>query len=73
MEWTRIYNIKGKLDFKIKNGNGKGKEYNHDGKLLFEGEYLNGERWKGKGKEYYYDGALYFEVEYLNGERKRKL
>ena len=26
------------------------KEYDYDGKLLFEGEYLNGER-NGKGKE----------------------
>ena len=24
--------------------NGKGKEYNSDGKLIFEGEYLNGKR-----------------------------
>ena len=46
------------------------KEYDSYGKLLFEGEYLNGER-NGKGKEYdYYDGELIFEGEYLNGERK---
>ena len=31
--------------------NGKGKEYNYNGKLSFEGEYLNGKR-NGKGKEY---------------------
>ena len=24
--------------------NGKGKEYDEDGKLIFEGDYLNGER-----------------------------
>ena len=29
--------------------NGKGKEYDYDGKLKFEGEYLNGLR-NGKGK-----------------------
>ena len=29
----------------------KGKEYNYKGEILFEGEYLNGKRWKGKGKE----------------------
>ena len=29
--------------------NGKGKEYDFRGKLVFEGEYLNGER-NGKGK-----------------------
>ena len=47
--------------------NGKGKEYNDDGKLKFEGEYLKGER-NGKGKEYNY-GKLIFEGEYLNGKR----
>ena len=31
--------------------NGKGKEYEYNGKLIYEGEYLNGER-NGKGKEY---------------------
>ena len=29
----------------------KGKEYNYNGKLIYEGEYLNGKRWNGKGKE----------------------
>ena len=43
--------------------NGKGKEYYDNGKLEFEGEYLNGER-NGKGKEYYYDGKIKFEGEY---------
>ena len=50
--------------------NGKGKEYNDFGGLLFEGEYLNGER-NGKGKEYYYHRVI-FEGEYLNGERNGK-
>ena len=35
-----------------KKRNGKGKEYDYDGNLIFEGEYLNGKR-NGKGKEYY--------------------
>ena len=42
--------------------NGKGKEYDYDGKLKFEGEYLNGEK-NGKGKEYDWDGTLKFEGE----------
>ena len=52
--------------YKLKNNiNGKGKEYNeYDGELLFEGEYLNGEK-NGKGKEYDYNGNLEFEGEYL--------
>ena len=43
------------------------KEYNHDYELIFEGEYLNGER-NGKGKEYFY-GELIFEGEYMDGKR----
>ena len=44
------------------------KEYYDDGKIEFEGEYLNGER-NGKGKEYNKNGKLEFEGEYLNSER----
>ena len=29
--------------------NGKGKEYSKRGKLIFEGEYLNGNKWNGNG------------------------
>jgi len=53
--------------------NGKGEEYNGNGQLIFEGEYLNGERWKGKG--YIYDDyrkRLLFEGEYLNGKKNGK-
>ncbi len=48
-----------------KNGqrNGEGKEYNWNGELMFEGEYLN-----GKGKEYYLNDILKFEGEYLKIE-----
>ena len=45
--------------------NGKVKEFDYDGTLLYEGEYLNGKR-NGKGKEYY-DGKLFYKGEYLNG------
>ena len=50
--------------------NGKVKEYYYNGKLIFEGEYLNGKR-NGKGKEYY-NGKLIFEGEYLNGKKMEK-
>ena len=46
--------------------NGKGKEYYYDGKLKFEGEYLNGER-NEKGTQYF-DGMVYFEGEFKNGK-----
>ena len=42
---------------------GKGKEYDNDCELIFEGEYIN-----GKGKEFYKD-ELIFEVEYINGKK----
>ena len=51
---------------------GKWKEYDlNTDKLIFEGEYLNGER-NGKGKEYDDYGKLVFEGEYLNGKRNGK-
>ena len=59
------------MEYEIKNGKGNIKEYYYDGELIFEGEYLNGER-NGKGKQYYYNGKLEFEGEYLNGKRKLK-
>ena len=75
-----------KLSRKIKIGgiSGYGKEYGIDElNLIFEGEYLNGER-NGKGKEYicrdrdlklnifYANFKLIFEGEYLNGKRNGK-
>ena len=45
------------------------KEYNNNGQLEFEGEYINGEK-NGKGKEYDDDGNLIFEGEFKNGKRK---
>ena len=48
---------------------GIGKEYDgNDNRLIFEGEYLNGER-NGKGKEYYFDGKIKFDGRYLNGKK----
>ena len=37
--------------YTLKDGKGSIKEYNRYGKLMFEGEYLNGKR-NGKGKEF---------------------
>ena len=44
-----------------------GKEYDYDGKLKFEGEYLNGKPWKGKA--YHYNGDVRYLGEYYNGKR----
>ena len=55
--------------YKIDGKNGQGKEFIlNTNFLIFEGEYLKGEK-NGKGKEYYYGGKLKFEGEYLNGKR----
>ena len=56
-------------EFENGNRNGKGKEINKKGELLFEGEYLNGKRWNGKGKEYNWNNELIFEGQYLNGKK----
>ena len=51
----------------------KAKEYDDYGKLIFEGEYLNGEKWNGKAKEYFKkNDKLMFEREYLNCKKKEK-
>jgi len=62
------YNINNnEIAYEIKEGKGIIKEYDYEGKLIFEYEYLNGE-FNGKGKEYNYEGKLIFVCEYLNGE-----
>ena len=50
------------------NVNGKGKEYNKNYYIIFEGEYLNGQR-NGKGKEYYMDRNLKYEGNYLYDQK----
>ena len=46
------------------------KEYDCYGKLLFEGEYLNGKKWNGKGKEHIDNNKQFsFEGKYLNGKK----
>ena len=42
--------------------NGKGKEYYKNGRLRFEGEYLNGKIWNGEG--YNINGDMEFEIKY---------
>ena len=70
MERKRIYYY-GKLRFEgeynnMRKWNGKGKEYDNNCELKFEGEYLNEER-NGKGTQYF-DGMVYFEGEFKNGK-----
>ena len=51
--------------------NGKVKEYNDDGSLKFEDDYLNGKRWNGKAKDI--GNNFLFEGEYVNGKGNGKL
>ena len=48
--------------------NGKGKEYDKDGNLIYEGGYLNGKR-NGTGKENDKEHGIIFNGEFLNGKR----
>ena len=43
------YDENDNIIYELKNGNGNVKEYDDDGQLELEGEYLNGKR-NGKGK-----------------------
>ena len=45
--------------------NGKGKKYDENGKLIYDGEFLNNMR-NGKGKEYDEKGGLKYDGEFLN-------
>ena len=54
-------------EFKEGKRNGKGKEYNSDGKMIYEGEFLYGKR-HGIGKEYDGDGLLIYDGEYAFGK-----
>ena len=69
----KLYDVfSGELEFegvflKGKKWNGKGKCYNENFIILYEGEFLKG-KLNGKGKEYK-SRKLIFEGEYINGER----
>ena len=68
---VKKYNDRSKFEGEYLDGerwNGKVHEYNFNGKLIFESQYLNG-RIDGKGKDYDSYGELVFEGEYFNGER----
>ena len=45
--------------------NGKGKEYNLEHRIIFEGEYFDGRRWNGIG--YNFGEEIDFEIKYGKG------
>ena len=69
----KLYVNYNEISSELKDGAGFIKEYDNNGKIIFEGEYKEGKR-DGKGKEYDINGKLIFEGEYLsnikwNGKR----
>ena len=73
------YDEKGNKTYEIINGKGHAKELSYRGELLYDGEYLNGQK-NGKGKEYFYDRLFedekykyitHFEGEYLYGHKRK--
>ena len=66
--WNRAISFEG--EFNNGEGNGKAKEYDFHGKLIYEGEYKDGKR-HGKGIEYYNyysEREIIFNGEYINGK-----
>ena len=53
--------------------NGKGKEYDYDGILLFEGNYFFNKRWEGMGRQYNKDGKILSVVFYNEGKKVKDL
>ena len=51
--------------------NGRGKRFNSDGKLIFEGEFLKGKK-NGEGIEYFHENNLLYKGKYLNDQRHGK-
>ena len=76
-EYYDLNNIKMLLyegEFEDDKRKGYGKEYK-DGKIIFEGQFLNGQRWEGYGIEYnnkINDDKIDFEGEYKKGKRNGK-
>ena len=68
--YVKAYESRFEGEFLYGERNGKGKEYDFDGKL-FEGNYINNVK-SGRGKEYYFNGQLEYEGDYLNGKRNGK-
>ena len=60
-KWNGKYYDKynGKVTHELVNGKGKIIKYNNKGQVIFEGEYLNGQR-NGTGIEYYDDKIRFF-------------
>ena len=71
IRWSgKGYDNEGKEVFNIMDGKGQGREYNYEGELLYEGDFLEGKRHNGKGVEYSDNGELLYKGDYLDGKKK---
>ena len=67
LKWNgKGYDVRNNIVYELKNGKGYVKEYNYYCRLIFEGEYVNGQK-NGKCKEYTFFGDLVFEGECVGG------
>ena len=60
------YDTNNNIIYELKDGKGFVQEFNENGRIEYECEYLNGER-NGRGKKYI-NGVLMYEGEFLNGK-----
>ena len=68
-EWSGIgFDFEENKIYTLEKGKGSVVIHDDDGKKMYEGEYLNGEK-NGQGKEYDKSGNLEFEGQYLNGKK----
>ena len=68
----RIITFEGNYSFGQRNGIGKeyiNTKFEDEDKILFEGEYLKGKRWRGKGEEYDDFERLIYSGEYNDLEK----
>ena len=65
------YDENGNIIYELINGKGKVKEFDTNGILEFEGEYLKGEK-SGKGIIYYSNGKILYEGNFLNDKKNGK-
>ena len=67
---TKVWKYLSKKIYELNEGKGFFQEYDNEfGHLIFEGDYINGER-NGRGKEIdFWTGKLKYEGEFLKGEK----
>ena len=60
------------MNIQMEKGMGKEKNFLKNGKIKYDGEYLDGEIWNGKGKIFDYYRNISFEGKYHNSPNKSK-